>query len=103
MKLLSILRRARIPLRGRLRSFHGDYHLAKRSPPPGDSQRPRPQSPMKQTKQRPLRAKHERPAPVVLVRSERRSWIALAVTAFGALLVRYFKSVRERSHTTRPR
>jgi len=73
MKLPSILRRARI------------------------------QSSMKQTKQRRIRAKQERPAPVVLVRSERRSWIALAVTAFGALLVRYFKPVRERSHTTRTR
>ena len=58
---------------------------------------------MKQTKQRAVRVKPDRPASVVLVRSERRSWIALAVTAFGALLVRYFKSVRERSHTTRPR
>ena len=36
---------------------------------------------------------------VVVVRTERRSWMALAITGFGALLLRYFKTVRERSKT----
>ena len=40
-------------------------------------------------------------APMVLVRTERRSWMALAITGFGALLLRYFKTVRERGQTVR--
>ena len=38
---------------------------------------------------------------VVIVRTERRSWITLAITGFGALLVRYLKTVRERGQTTK--
>ena len=34
---------------------------------------------------------------MVVTRTERRSWMALAITGFGALLLRYFKTVRERS------
>lgn len=36
------------------------------------------------------------PPAVVVTRTERRSWMALAITGFGALLLRYFKTVRER-------
>ena len=35
-------------------------------------------------------------AQVVIVRTERRSWLTLAITGFGARLVRYLKTVRER-------
>ena len=35
----------------------------------------------------------------VVVRTERRSWMAPAITGFGALLLRYFKTVRERSNS----
>ena len=38
---------------------------------------------------------------VVVVRTERRSWITLAITGFGALLLRYLKMVRERGQTVR--
>jgi hypothetical protein len=37
--------------------------------------------------------------PVVVVRTERRSWITIAITGFGALLVRYLKTVRQRRQT----
>lgn len=37
----------------------------------------------------------------VVVRTERRSWITLVITGFGALLLRYLKTVRERGHTVR--
>ncbi len=33
---------------------------------------------------------------VLVVRTDRRSWIMIAITAFGALLLRYLKIVRER-------
>lgn len=36
------------------------------------------------------------PRQVLVVRTDRRSWIMIAVTAFGALLLRYLKTVRER-------
>ncbi len=39
----------------------------------------------------------------VVVRTERRSWITVAITGFGALLLRYLKTVRERGRTVRPR
>ena len=39
---------------------------------------------------------------VLVVRTERRSWITLAITAFGALLLRYLKTVRERGLQARP-
>ena len=32
----------------------------------------------------------------VVVRTERRSWITVAITGFGALLLRYLQTVRER-------
>ena len=38
---------------------------------------------------------------VVIVRTERRSWLTLAITGFGALLVRYLKTVRERGQKMR--
>jgi hypothetical protein len=38
---------------------------------------------------------------MVVVRTERRSWFTLAITGFGALLLRYFKTVRERARTVR--
>ena len=38
---------------------------------------------------------------VVIVRSERRSWITLAITGFGALLLRYLKTARERVSTAK--
>jgi hypothetical protein len=41
------------------------------------------------------------PPSVVVVRTERRSWITIAITAFGALLLRYLKTVRERGGTVR--
>ena len=37
--------------------------------------------------------------PVVVIRTERRSWITIAITGFGALLVRYLKTVRQRRQT----
>ena len=43
------------------------------------------------------------PGPGVLViRTERRSWITIAITAFGALLLRYLKTVRERGFQAQP-
>jgi hypothetical protein len=39
--------------------------------------------------------------PVVVMRTERRSWFTLAITAFGAVLLRYLKTVRERGWKTR--
>jgi hypothetical protein len=39
---------------------------------------------------------------VIVTRTERRSWITLAITAFGALLLRYLKTVRERGVRTQP-
>ncbi len=38
---------------------------------------------------------------VIVVRTEKRSWFALAITGFGALLLRYFKTVRQRARTAR--
>ena len=47
-------------------------------------------------------SQHSREQPSVLVvRTERRSWITLAITGFGALLLRYLKTVRERGQTVR--
>jgi hypothetical protein len=43
------------------------------------------------------------PAQVVVVRTERRSWLTIAITSFGALLLRYLKTVRERARTDRKR
>ena len=43
---------------------------------------------------------NEQPA-LVITRTERRSWVALAITGFGALLLRYFRTVRERGQTVR--
>jgi hypothetical protein len=37
---------------------------------------------------------------VLVVRTEKRSWITLAITAFGAVLLRYLKTVRERGLKT---
>jgi hypothetical protein len=43
------------------------------------------------------------PPAVVVVRTERRSWFTLAITGFGALLLRYLRTVRERARTTKRR
>jgi hypothetical protein len=40
---------------------------------------------------------------MVVVRTERRSWLTIAITGFGALLLRYLKAVRERGRTQRNR
>ena len=50
-----------------------------------------------------VRPREETPAPraqpqrpiVTVTRTEKRSWIGVAVTGFGALLVRYYRIVRE--------
>ena len=34
--------------------------------------------------------------PFLVVRTERRSWITIVFTGFGALLLRYLKTIRER-------
>jgi len=39
---------------------------------------------------------------IVLIRTEKRSWLALAITGFGAFLVRYIRTVRERGKILRP-
>jgi hypothetical protein len=41
------------------------------------------------------------PPAMVVVRTERRSWFTLAITGFGALLLRYLRTVRERASTVR--
>ena len=38
---------------------------------------------------------------MVVVRTEKRSWFTVAITGFGALMLRYLKTVRERAHTVR--
>ncbi len=43
------------------------------------------------------------PPSVVVVRSDRRSWITIAITAFGAVLLRYLRIMRERRNTLRKR
>ena len=40
---------------------------------------------------------------MLIVRSEHRSWITIAITAFGALLLRYLRTVRERVRTAKKR
>jgi hypothetical protein len=55
---------------------------------------------LKQPRQGPGAVKNPQ---VLLVRSERRSWITIAITAFGALLLRYLKTVRERGFEPRRR
>jgi hypothetical protein len=40
---------------------------------------------------------------MIVVRTERRSWLTIAITGFGALLLRYLKTVRERARTERKR
>ena len=39
----------------------------------------------------------------VVVRSDHRSWITIAITGFGALLLRYLRTVRERVRTAKKR
>ncbi len=39
-----------------------------------------------------------KPTPTLVIRTERRSWITIAISAFGAVLLRYLKTVRERTH-----
>jgi hypothetical protein len=53
----------------------------------------------------PTNRKHGKPgqSEVVIVRTERRSWITLAITGFGALLLKYLKTVRERGRTIKGR
>ena len=41
------------------------------------------------------------PPAVLVIRTERRSWFTLAITGFGALLLRYLKTVRERAWESR--
>jgi hypothetical protein len=43
-----------------------------------------------------------RSSPSLVIRTERRSWFILAITGFGALLLRYWKSIRERSEPLDP-
>ena len=42
-------------------------------------------------------------ATVVVVRTDKRSWLALAITGFGAFLLRYVRTVRERGKILRLR
>ncbi len=37
---------------------------------------------------------------LLVVRTERRSWFTIAITGFGALLLRYLRTFRERAGTT---
>jgi hypothetical protein len=59
----------------------------------------RPQKPMKQINQKlgkralPVRER----STTLVVRTERRSWFTIALTGFGAILLRYLKTVRERT------
>ena len=39
----------------------------------------------------------------IVIRTERRSWLTIAITGFGALLLRYLRTVRERARTQRNR
>ena len=41
------------------------------------------------------------PSTIVVVRTEKRSWLAIAITGFGALLLRYLRVVRERNRQLR--
>jgi len=34
---------------------------------------------------------------MIVVRTERRSWVTVVITAFGGLLVRYLRHIRERT------
>ena len=47
----------------------------------------------------PTTAQRGQPPSVVVVRTERRSWITLAITGFGAILLRYLRTIRERHQT----
>jgi hypothetical protein len=38
---------------------------------------------------------------VTIVRTDRRSWIAIAITGFGAFILRYLRVVRERGRSLR--
>jgi hypothetical protein len=40
--------------------------------------------------------------PVMVSRTDKRSWIILAITGFGALLLRYLRTVRERAFKAQP-
>jgi hypothetical protein len=39
--------------------------------------------------------------PVLVIRTDRRSWLVLAISGFGAVLLRYLRVVRERGRTLR--
>ena len=41
------------------------------------------------------------PGSIVVSRTEKKSWLTLAITGFGALLLRYLKTVRERAWKVR--
>jgi hypothetical protein len=51
----------------------------------------------------PLRqaSKPNPPPALVIVRTERKSWFTIAITGFGAVLLRYFRVVRERGRSLR--
>jgi hypothetical protein len=48
-------------------------------------------------------SRRSEPPSVLIVRTERKSWFTIAITGFGALLLRYLKTVRERCRTTKKR
>ena len=84
----------------------GGANNVKREPHPMKSQKNKcPLTPVGSSQKCPLEPAKTRSSkrsdhPVVLSRTERRSWITLVVTAFGALLLRYLKTVRERAVKT---
>ena len=47
---------------------------------------------------RPAASKQE--GSIVITRTDKRSWITLAITGFGALLLRYLRIVREKGFKT---
>ena len=52
---------------------------------------------------RTLRQDTTKPAATFVLRSDRRSWFSVAITGFGAVLLQYLKTVRERARTVRNR
>ena len=45
----------------------------------------------------PATRKDGKPGEVLVIRTGRRSWFTLAITGFGAVLLRYLKTVREKA------
>src|SRR5258706_16408935 len=88
--------------RARARSRVRDPAIQPIKPKPKKTMKPRknkcPLVPPDRTERCPLKparspAHEAERRPVVVVRTERRSWMALAITGFGALLLRYFRTV----------